>query len=500
MFWIVVFVLMLTACLFVVKPLSVYNGVFLAEVVSLVIMIGAFLISYNIFSSYDSASWFELFVRSIITKYSMPLYGVKTLVNVAVIFHMLSSAILCSQRNVIVKGRYGFVFYGIFFALLAAILLKYNSAFYAEKIFISLSDEQTALKARIMQDFVLSLDSVCVAIFSLLAAVNLSVSLAKTDVIFKKRRLTAVFLAEIVKLAGIIVFLYATPLRFFWGYMDLYDFGILYNGFRYKPSVGIIVAVLAAVFLAHAAVIATGEPELRKTLKKYAASRARSLCVDDIYHIFHTYKNAMFSVIVMSDMALSKSDAEDIKQMVMKIRKCAENYKNHTAAFLNTSGRAKSMPKPFNVADCIARAETMLALPDNIRIDKEFDCADSAVCGYGEDITSAFLNLFTNAVEAIGTKENGCISVRVWREDSAVCVNVRDNGSGIKRKDLRKTLIPLYTTKKTNKNWGLGLSQVQKAVYMHNGQIDVKSKNNCYTLFQLYIPTGVLEAKEDNDD
>ena len=41
---------------------------------------------------------------------------------------------------------------------------------------------------------------------------------------------------------------------------------------------------------------------------------------------------------------------------------------------------------------------------------------------------------------------------------------------------------------------------MQKAVYMHNGQIDVKSKNNCYTLFQLYIPTGVLEAKEDNDD
>lgn len=60
--------------------------------------------------------------------------------------------------------------------------------------------------------------------------------------------------------------------------------------------------------------------------------------------------------------------------------------------------------------------------------------------------------------------------------DEVVILRLKDNGSGISEKNLKKIFDPFFTTKATGVGTGLGLSVVRKIVELHNGWIDVKNR------------------------
>lgn len=81
-------------------------------------------------------------------------------------------------------------------------------------------------------------------------------------------------------------------------------------------------------------------------------------------------------------------------------------------------------------------------------------------------------NLCKNAVDAMEGK--GSIELFLIEEDSHVVVEVKDNGKGIKKKDIKNVFAPGFTTKQ--RGWGLGLSLAKRIVEeYHKGKIFVKS-------------------------
>lgn len=80
-------------------------------------------------------------------------------------------------------------------------------------------------------------------------------------------------------------------------------------------------------------------------------------------------------------------------------------------------------------------------------------------------------NLCKNAVDAMEGK--GDICIRSFIEKDKVIVEVKDNGKGIKRNDVKNVFMPGYTTKK--RGWGLGLSLAKRIIEdYHKGRIYVK--------------------------
>ena len=80
-------------------------------------------------------------------------------------------------------------------------------------------------------------------------------------------------------------------------------------------------------------------------------------------------------------------------------------------------------------------------------------------------------NLCKNAVDAM--EGAGQISLSLSDENNRVVIEVKDNGKGIRRKDLKNVFTPGFTTKK--RGWGLGLSLAKRIVEeYHNGRIFVK--------------------------
>ncbi len=70
----------------------------------------------------------------------------------------------------------------------------------------------------------------------------------------------------------------------------------------------------------------------------------------------------------------------------------------------------------------------------------------------------------------------------------AVCICVRDTGTGIAPEHLPQIFDPFFTTKPLNKGSGLGLYNARLFVEKHNGAITVDSKEDEGTAFKLWLP------------
>lgn len=105
------------------------------------------------------------------------------------------------------------------------------------------------------------------------------------------------------------------------------------------------------------------------------------------------------------------------------------------------------------------------------------------------------LNLLSNAKSVVDEKETQIghpfektISVSTWQDLNYVCISVRDNGTGIKSKDIERIFDPFYTTKKVDKGTGLGLSIAYGFIKDILGDIAVDSKEGEFTQFDVKIP------------
>ena len=80
-------------------------------------------------------------------------------------------------------------------------------------------------------------------------------------------------------------------------------------------------------------------------------------------------------------------------------------------------------------------------------------------------------NLCKNAVDAMEGK--GYINISTFYERKNLCIEIKDNGKGIKRNDIKNVFTPGFTTKK--RGWGLGLSLAKRIIEnYHKGKIFVK--------------------------
>ncbi|HJR77260.1 MAG TPA: ATP-binding protein [Nitrospiraceae bacterium] len=112
-----------------------------------------------------------------------------------------------------------------------------------------------------------------------------------------------------------------------------------------------------------------------------------------------------------------------------------------------------------------------------------------------QQIKQVLLNLFLNAVEAIGER-GGRLSVRTRKRvkqgnEAWVQIEVEDSGPGILPKDLEHIFDPFYSTKHTSgerEGTGLGLTIAHQIIQEHGGYIEVSSEIDRGTTFFVNLP------------
>jgi len=104
-----------------------------------------------------------------------------------------------------------------------------------------------------------------------------------------------------------------------------------------------------------------------------------------------------------------------------------------------------------------------------------------------EQFKRVLINLFENAVEALGGK--GTITVRANLTKSGVTqIEVADEGPGIAAEDVPKLFEPEFSRKK--KKSGLGLAIVLRIIKDHNGTIRVEQNRPRGARFIIELPVA----------
>jgi signal transduction histidine kinase len=110
-----------------------------------------------------------------------------------------------------------------------------------------------------------------------------------------------------------------------------------------------------------------------------------------------------------------------------------------------------------------------------IAVAREFKPEGPLIHADRQQLRQLFLNLFTNASDAM--PEGGTLTIRVTRrpEEKQICIEIADTGVGIPPEILPKVLEPFYTTKPEGKGTGLGLAICRRITQAHNGTINITS-------------------------
>lgn len=123
-----------------------------------------------------------------------------------------------------------------------------------------------------------------------------------------------------------------------------------------------------------------------------------------------------------------------------------------------------------------------------IEVQPSFEKRLPTILGDAGELQEAFLNLLTNAMDAM--PNGGTLRLETRSIDGAVRVTVADTGVGIAEADLPKIYEPFFTTKGQGKGTGLGLSICRNIVKAHGGEIEVESRLGAGTMWMITLPVG----------
>ena len=110
--------------------------------------------------------------------------------------------------------------------------------------------------------------------------------------------------------------------------------------------------------------------------------------------------------------------------------------------------------------------------------------------GHAGQLNQVFMNLLTNAAQAVSGRDGATIDVVTRIHDGQAVIDIVDNGPGIPPEILPKIFDPFFTTKEVGQGSGLGLSIVHGIVERHGGTIEVDSFVGRGTTFTVTLPSN----------
>ncbi|MCY7410562.1 MAG: GHKL domain-containing protein, partial [Chitinophagales bacterium] len=181
---------------------------------------------------------------------------------------------------------------------------------------------------------------------------------------------------------------------------------------------------------------------------------------------------------------------EEIKSLINGIEEGSRRTAEIVKGLRNFSRLDEEEMKKANINEGIT--STLILLQNklkhqNIEVVKSFGELPFIEC-YPGQLNQVFMNLFTNAIDAIGNNGKIFITTLINKSGDSVNISIRDTGSGITDEVKKKLFDPFFTTKEIGKGTGLGLSISYGIINKHNGKIDVISEVGKGTEFIITIP------------
>lgn len=214
--------------------------------------------------------------------------------------------------------------------------------------------------------------------------------------------------------------------------------------------------------------------------------------------IYHNNKNLFFTVEALANQAKEKYDTNNklVLENLDKIIDLTHEAVKNTGANLDMMKEICDKGLTVNFAECVKKAEKHTELGiSGIEVENDLD-ESVYVKVNAYHLTMAITNILNNSREAFFGRGDGIkkIKIRIFSEDMYAVLEVEDNGCGIQKKYLKRVYDPLFSTKQSGKNGGVGLSYVKNVCKAYGGAVHIKSRVDSYTKIQLVFPLNKQEV------
>ncbi len=143
------------------------------------------------------------------------------------------------------------------------------------------------------------------------------------------------------------------------------------------------------------------------------------------------------------------------------------------------------------VQDCLILVGAQLKAHD-VNVVLELEDTPAYVLADPNELEQVFLNLITNARDALEGRAGAQITIRSGREDGLLYLEFRDNGAGIPDAIAARVFDPFFTTKEAGKGTGLGLSISHSIIEKYQGRLHVTNDDGA--VFTITLPLAEGEA------
>ena len=194
--------------------------------------------------------------------------------------------------------------------------------------------------------------------------------------------------------------------------------------------------------------------------------------------------------------ALEKKKAEidydfivsDLPKLIASSEEGARRMRDIVVKLRNFSRLDEAKLKRVSLQEGIETTLSLLQgeMKNRVRLHTDFADVPEVLC-YASQINQVFMNILSNASQAIGEEGDIWISLKVVRE-TFVQVVIRDSGPGISQEVLERIFDPFFTTKGVGQGTGLGLSISYEIIKKDGGEIVVKSEAGRGAEFTIEIP------------
>jgi signal transduction histidine kinase len=210
--------------------------------------------------------------------------------------------------------------------------------------------------------------------------------------------------------------------------------------------------------------------------------------------VAHEINNPLTGIIGLSQMLKQEADGLDMEQKKQLEIICSEGMrlKKIVSSLLSFARKQKPEKKQVIVNQLL---ENVLEMKNhelnitNIKVVRDFAEPMPFVEVDSQQIEQVLLNIINNAQQAMSKAHNrGTLTVRVYREDNILKIELMDDGPGIPKENLKKIFDPFFTTKEEGKGTGLGLSISYGIIKEHNGNLFAQSEEEKGTKFTIELP------------
>ena len=229
--------------------------------------------------------------------------------------------------------------------------------------------------------------------------------------------------------------------------------------------------------------------ELKEKAEKLAQSERQSAWKKMAQQIAHEIKNPLTPMkltVQYFEKTIKGNDDklnQKVKEFTSTMLQQIDTMSAVASAFSNFASLTKQVLERFQLEKEVEKI-TELYKKEGVFFDSKL--TECYVKMDKTHLTRILNNLIQNAIQSIPKEKENKIILKIYSSEKFWCVEIKDNGSGIKEEIINKVFEPNFTTK--NSGMGLGLAMVKNIVRDFGGEISFITKLGVGTTFFVKIP------------